>query len=587
MMGKKLFTEFPPVSDSEWREKIEADLKGKPYDRLYWRTGEGFSAPPYLREGDGSASDSGGDSLPGEPPFRRGNVFNALYPGWQIVQEVSVDDSEAAIARLEEAFASGVDACKLYSWSGQAKGADFLPVLKAVDFQYHPVHLSISDEPLAVLQGIYQQLNAAKMGSEILSGTLFCLGPDKGKVHSKALIDVCADSPHFRPLGIDLGWVDENGGTLSQQLAFALSRTVDFLSTLEADKKQILASLAFSFPTGSDFMLEVAKMRAFRMLFARMLEVMEIRDEKLQSPYIIAQGARWNKSRYDLHTNLLRATTECMSAAMGGAHAIVVSAFDKGVAPESVFSARLARNIQHLIKHEAFLDRVADPAGGAYYVEYLTDALAQSAWSLFQELEAGGGYQECLLSGKIDELLSTSALEKKAAIAKRKKVFVGVNKYPNTLEIKRPGDLGEMGDEGPAVFERLRFRTDTFSHKKGKRPLVFLLMTGDALMRNARAQFSRNLLGSGGFAIAQNEEPDNWQASLSQVENEKPQVVVLCGADQDYLPARLAEIRRSAPGALLLIAGKAREGLQADGYIYLGINAIELIEKLQSKLFSH
>jgi methylmalonyl-CoA mutase len=584
---KRLFEAFPPTDMAEWKAKVEADLKGRPFESLFWKPEEGLEIPPLLRADSLQELDPELQSLPGEFPFRRGNLFNQMDRGWQLVQEISVDREDLARKRMEEALAAGVQACKLYSWEGHAPGSLFSPILEQFDFRYQALHLFVSYDPLSLLKNIRHQLQERGLEPTVLTGTLFSLGVDTGRFPRESVLELMESSPSFRPLGIDLSVVDENGGTLSQQLAFALSRTVDVLTQTSASPERILRAMAFTFPTGSDFLLEVAKLRAFRMLFARLTEVMGIDDPELQSPFVLAQSSRWNKSRYDKYNNFLRLTTEALSAVLGGAHGVIVAAYDKLLNPETAFSARMARNLQHLLRHEAYLDQVADPAGGSYYIEYLTEVLAEKAWKTFQEVEAEGGYQASLLSGKIDQMLLDPALQKQEALALRKKVFVGINNYPNSEEVLgddlRPEDLG---DEGPTAFEKLRLGMDRWAEEREKRPTAYYLTYGDVRMRNARKTFSQNLLGCGGFSSVESSTQDQLDVALNEIAELQPELVVLCAADTDYGLKEIEAVKKAAPEAVVVIAGKPLEGLAPDFWIHARMNALEGLAALQQQVMA-
>lgn len=576
---RKLFSAFKGVPKADWTKKVEQDLKGKPLEQLNWQTYEGFEVAPFFTRKESSTKD-GVNSLPGERPFRRGNALNDLSGHWQMVQEISVDDNREAQTRIQEAREADIHAFKLYSWQGSSKGSDFLPVINELNFEQEALHLYASYEPLVLIDGINQIMTRKGIDRSKLTGTMTSLGIDTGKISRESVLKIMDGSPFFRCLGIDLSVVDENGGNQVHQLGFALSRTVDWVCQTPMDPQRVLRALNFTFPIGSDFLMEVAKIRAFRILFAFVAEKLGGKGESL-SPFILAQSARWNKSRYDAHTNLLRATTEAMSAVMGGAHAVSVSAYDKLLGPETAFSARLARNIQHLLKHESYLDQVADPAGGSYYVEHLTNALVEEGWKCFQQIEEEGGYKAALLSGRVDQMLIASQLKKQEDIAKRKRVFVGINDYPNTEEeLSEKLFPEDIGDEGPAQFERLRLKTDRWTKENEKRPSAFLLAYGDLRMRNARMQFASNLLGCVGLLTQTNNPGEALDVSLETLKASEAEIVVLCSSDAEYDSKMVNAARKALPEAVLIIAGKPEKPLKVDGRMYAGMDAVGFLEEV-------
>lgn len=576
---RKLFTAFKSVPKADWTKKVEQDLKGKPLEKLNWKTYEGFEVEPFYTRKESSKRD-GVNSLPGELPFRRGNALNDLTGRWQMVQEISVDNNIEAQARIREAREADIHAFKLYSWQGSSKGRDFLPVISELDFEQEALHLYASYEPLVLIDGINQLMKRKGIDRSKLTGTMTSLGIDTGRISRESVLKIMDGSPNFRCLGIDLSVVDENGGSQVHQLAFALSRAVDWVTQTPLETQRVLQALNFTFPTGSDFLMEVAKLRAFRMLFAFVAEKLGGKGESL-SPFVLAQSARWNKTRYDVHTNLLRGTTEAMSAVMGGAHAISISAYDKLLGPETAVSARLARNIQHMLKHESYLDQVADPAGGSYYVEHLTNTFVEEAWKCFQQLEEEGGYEACLLSGRIDQILIDSQLKKQDDIAKRKRIFVGINDFPNTHEeLSEKLNPEDIGDEGPALFERLRLKTDRWTLANERRPSAFLLAYGDLRMRNARTQFASNLIGCAGFTIQTNNPIEELFVSMESLKTSEADVVVLCASDADYDSKMVQAIRKALPNAYLVIAGKPEQKLEVNANMYAGMDAVNFLEEV-------
>lgn len=594
--SESLFSPFPPVEGANWRANIEKDLKGKPFESLVWRTLEGFDLQPYYRREDLAA---GTDTPPGVYPFRRGNTFNAAEPGWQPVQELTADHTDAA-HRLDEALAAEVPAFRLVSQEDEGVG-DLLGRLTLKD---HAVHLHLAQEPTLTVADLYSSLAGQGIDRKLLTGTL-----TNDPISAAAAADQAAEtaalgrceaglvhalpSPYLRALGLDLSYVEHQGGTLAQQIAFGLSTLVDYLTFFEATgsqltREQVLANVAVTFPTGGSFFMEVAKLRAFRMLYAQVVAHYGIEDPELQSPFLIARTSRWNKARYDLHNNLLRNTTEAISAIVGGANAVVVGAFNEVNGVETAQSARLARNIQGLLKFESYLNRTQDPAGGAYYVEQLTDELAQAAWKLFQAIESEGGFTESLEVGHISERLEAAANVKRDRLSKRKAVLVGVNQYPNTSEIQAPPSEAPPYARAADAFEMIRYRVDALA-RAGKRPQAFLLAFGDLRMRNARLQFSRNLLGVGGLEGVETATPDDLEASLQEAVALKPAVVVLCGGDPDYFEAGktvIARLREALPGAQLLLAGKPEgwQDLGVDEAIFAGQDAVAFLAQLTSKV---
>lgn len=564
----QLFEAFTPTSYQTWLEQITKDLKGKPLTALDWQIEPQLSASAI-------AAAETMPALQGEDfSLRRGSVFNQMDTGWQVVEEICVDDAQA-LSLIQK---SDAQAFLLYSHQTSPSAEAFIKVIEGIDHAQFAVHIHWEGD-IEVFWAAFTQYISGLADAQSFTGTFTGLQWHLAKTETYHRIAAFTQQhlPYFRPFTLALHNVQTS---IVSQISLALHLLVDWVEIFCQNGKtatEALSLTGFVFPVAGDFFPEIAKFRAFRMLFGRICEIYGIQATAAYSPFIVAQTASINKSRYDAYTNMLRTTTEAMSAAIGGAHAVCVCGYNATFAQPDGFSLRIARNVQHLLKHESHLDKVADAAGGAYYVESLTDTLAQTAWKAFQQWEAQGTYSQNQAQGKIQahlEALHTALLEK---IRKRKKVLVGVNQYPDTTEwMHTTGDFSN--EKGIAFeFEQLRAQTDAYSVQTGLRPYVLLYLFGEVNMRTARALFSRNLLGCGGFDILENEVPTH-----------PPVGVVLCSSDSEYLSEGkqlMATLRNQYPQAELLIAGKPEgiEALGADACFFAGIDAIAFLEARQAK----
>lgn len=590
----KLFEEFPPILPAEWEEQIRKDLKGKEPSALDWESGEGITLKAWYSASDAPAA---AGELPGEAPFRRGGILRSGNNAWQVVEPLPAQPA-AALARLREAREAGVYAFALPG------GEEYLAtILEHISLKDSALHISLPPGRLPALAAadVYMALSLQGQKPEVLTGTLR-LDPLSDAAlagHVPAYADLLPvegailsfrGSPSFRALGLDLGWVYEQGGTLTQQIAFALSLLAEYVSALrvfgsELDSRDLLRSIAITLPAGGPFLPEVAKYRAFRACWALLAKALGHEDAELQSPFVIARTGLWNKSAYDRHSNLLRLSTEILAAALGGAEAIIAGSYDEASGLADPAAPRLSRNLHRLLLHESYLDRVADPAGGSYYLEAATEALGAAAWQLFQEIEAEGGFLAGLASGKIAARLQASAEKRRWRFATRRSTLVGVNHYPNSEEVLAQPLPDAYLNRLAAPLEQIRSRVDRWSQAAGRRPLAFLLSFGDLTMRNARSQFARNLLGCGGIALRESSQPDDVEASLAELSALSPDFVVLCSADSAYFeqgPALSAGLRALLPQARLILAGKPEgwERSGADETLYAGMDAVEWLTRL-------
>lgn len=596
-----MFDAFPPITAEQWRAQVEQDLKGQPLERLTWRTGEGFDLKPYYRRENLSEGLSALDTLPGQPPFRRGNQFNAQDQGWQVVQELRLTDP-AATQRATEARQADTTALRLAQSAGEEAQTDLSALLRTLPLSQTALHLDLPQAPSLLAADLYMALSEQGVAAKLLTGTLVNdpLGAALATGHAvdhlslvnvEAGVSAFRDSPWFRGVGMDLSYVYEQGGTLTQQVAIALAAVVEYLDFLETSDSEVsraalLQNLAFTFPVGTSFFLEMAKFRAFRQAFARLLDAYELDDPALASPFVLGRVSTWAYTRYDAYNNLLRATTGAMSAVMGGTQALVIPPFDVLGDQSSATGDRLARNIQHLLVHESYLDRVKDPAGGSYYLEQATEALAAAAWQLFQQIEEAGGLYRAIEQGLVQGWIAAAQAQKAQRLATRRRTLVGVNQYANPGEVQPELDIPDDDTRAAVPFERLRQRADALAASRdGQRLRAYLLLFGDVKMRNARSQFARNLLSAGGLDVIETNHQTDAEAAVAEALSLRPEVLVLCAADGDYFDAGrtlLSRLQGELPQTRFLLAGQPEGWADTGAHhaIFAGIDAVAFLAQL-------
>lgn len=367
---------------------------------------------------------------------------------------------------------------------------------------------------------------------------------------------------------VDAAHWAESGATSVQELAYAIAEGVERLSGA-ADVDAAAESMTFVFATGSNYFFEIAKLRAARMLWAQAVAAFQPKDEASCRMKILARTALSNKSIYDPYTNLLRVTTEALSAVIGGCDALDVR--------PARFPERLAKNVQLILKEESHVDGVADPAGGSYYIEALTEALARESWKLFQQIEAEGGFAKAQAS--IGQAVAASRAAKEKAMATRRKVMVGVNNYPDLKEtaLDEATDLAGAEWRQARAFEEIRLRTERHAANSGGRPRLLLLKRGDLKMRMARATFCQNFFGCAGFEIVEGEEIDP-----------AADLIVLCSSDAEYLELTKSVI--PSVKAPVIVAGNPKEQIEAlkeagvAGFVHVLSNHVDTLIEWQDKL---
>ncbi len=578
-----LLEEFPPVSTSEWEAAIARDLKGADYEkRLIWRSQEGLTVKPYYRAEDlkGLASM---DAAPGKFPYRRG----ARATGdWRIREEIDAENVKTANREACAAVAAGAEEIAFSGVLVEGR-ADLNGLLKNLDEV--PIHFKRADEQLIRLA--IDKLVAGRRAAPISTGCDALTGVDV------AAAAIAAAPIGLVPFTIHGDTFEEAGATAAEEVGLTLATGVDFAgamldSGVEAGKAA--ASLEFSFAMSSNYFFQIAKLRAFRLVWARAVESFGGARSQA-SAQIAARTSAWNKTVYDPHVNILRATTEAMAAVIGGANSVTVAPFDTCYRRPDEASRRLARNTQLLLKHEACLGRAADAAGGSYAVEEFTDFLASEGWKIMQKIEARGGYRKAQKEGMIAAMLERSMAAREKSIAQRRRVFVGTNQFANPAEQALDRYEGERNCEarhgtrrrGAQAYEELRMRTERHAAGGGSIPLVLLAEFGDVKLRAARSNFAANFFACAGF-----ETVTRRFRKAAEIATAEGDLIVLCSADAEYaatvaeLAPRLRAMNRITP---VIVAGNPEDAasLTAMGvanFVHAQSNPLEVLAKWQERL---
>jgi len=385
------------------------------------------------------------------------------------------------------------------------------------------------------------------------------------------------------------------GASASWELAGALAAGVEYLRVLtEAglDVADAVRQISFRFAADDDQFMTIAKMRAARLLWARVAEVVGAADAGAATVH--AESSLPMMTQRDPWVNMLRCTLAAFGAGIGGADTVLVHPFDvalpggaTGIAP--AFSRRIARNTQLLLLEESHLGQVLDPAAGSWFVEELTEQLAQSAWADFQSIEQKGGFTPAteFLLGRIDEI----AERRSDDIAHRRTPVTGVNEFPNLEEAPL-----ELTDTLPGVaryaagFEALRNRSDAHLAVAGSRPRVLLLPLGPLAEHNIRTTFATNLLASGGIEAVNPGMLTAGGVAAAVATAGNPPVAVICGTDTRY-GAEASDVvtaARTAGVDEVLLAGPEKAVADAaakpDGYLTARIDAVEALSTLLTRL---
>ena len=352
--------------------------------------------------------------------------------------------------------------------------------------------------------------------------------------------------------------------------------------------------------------MEIAKIRAARFLWAKVVNAYGPSDAEITRTHIHSLTADWNKTLYDPYVNMLRTTTESMSAIIGGTNSLTVKPFNAIYEAPNKFSERIARNQQLILKEESYFDKIVDPGAGSYYIENLTDSLIEEGWKLFLEIDEAGGFIEAFKKGMVQQQIRESAEARDKAIASRRKILVGSNQYPNFTEhldshieahVMEPVDCSMENAfvetlkpyRGAQEFERLRSRTDGYA-RGHRRPAAFMFTYGSLSMRRARSQFSGNFFACAGFEVIDNNGFKTVDDGVKAALESKAEIVVICAADEDYPQIAPEILEKIGDQAIVVVAGYPKDSvdeLKSKGlkhFIHVKSNVLETLQEFQQML---
>jgi methylmalonyl-CoA mutase len=702
-----LLAEFPAVSYDDWRKLVEAELKGAPFDkRMFAPTYEGITLRPIYRRED-TAGLPHVNSFPGFAPFARGgNASGYLKEPWAVSQEIAysspADFNHAARnslsrglnalnmvldkatrnghdpdwARPEEVGSGGLSIATLDDLDRALEGIDLDKTslfirsgASAMPFAALLVALArkrgklpsalrgcIEMDPLGILahEGTLPQSSAGAY-REMAALTQWAA------VHAPGLQTICVHSRSWH----------ESGGNAVQELAFTLATGIEYVREMDKQGAQVdlvAPRMRFAVTVGVNFLMEIAKLRALRMLWSRAIGAAG-GNEASRKLSLHVRTSQWNKTVYDPYNNLLRVAVEAFAGVLGGCDSMQAGPFDEVIRPPDDVSLRIARNTQLVLQKECDLTQVIDPAGGSWCIESLTAELAAKAWTLFQEVERLGGMEAALRAAFPQKIVAAAAAEKIKAVSRRRDSIVGVNQYANPGEkplqrsdaedksfyrqrvrqvashrtsledweneavldklsrivdfngtglfeacVKAVSAGATLGETARAIriadtacnpvtpvcltraavpFERLRDAMARSGTARKGRLEVFLCNMGALRDYKARADFSRGFFATGGDEVVSPEGFRTPEAAAEAFAKSKARIAVICSTDENYpalVPALVAAIRLSQPGAMIVLAGYPQDQIEAhkqagvDEFIHVRADAVELLAKFHSRL---
>lgn len=407
-MKEKLFQDFDPVSSKQWKQQIQFDLKGADYNQtLIWESPEGIKVKPFYHNDE----------------FESEIRVQTNVSDFKILQRIYVFDVEKSNKRAKETLNRGAESIYFTIEKPETDLSvlfDKLP--KEIIYYVKPLFLSeefsLKINDFAKANKLQIKLLIDPIGQLAQDGNWFSnLDTDFSTLNNlNAKVDISL-------LSIDSGLYQNAGANMVQQLAYTLAHINEYFNRIPNLKSQIDIEVSVD----SNYFFEIAKLRALRMLF----DVLKKEYNYDFDCHIIAQPTKRNKTLYDYNVNMLRTTTECMSAVLGGADAVSNLAYDVLFHKENEFGDRISRNQLLVLKHESYFDKVDNPSDGAYYIETITEQLAEKALELFKDIEKNGGLITQLIEGTIQRKIAESAEKEQVLFDEGKEVLLGTNKYPN------------------------------------------------------------------------------------------------------------------------------------------------------------
>lgn len=410
---EKLFSEFNGLTSAQWKEQIVKDLKGVDFNQLVWKTHNGFDVNPFYTAEDLKETK--------QPLFTRSD--------WDICEQIMVADEKEANQRALKALEGGASGLSFFI----NKKINTSVLLKDISLKHIYSQFNISNDALHVLDDLkefYGKVNEhdGKIKCFVNIDPLHLLA-FYGEWHEDEAKDLSVLNK-LQHIPVNVGLYEDAGASTVNELAIGLAHANEYFNYLSEQKNLKDKSLHFSFSVAPDFFTEIAKFRAFRKLIALLQE-----QYRTNFPvHIHAQTTMADKSSMDIYNNMLRTTTEAMSAVIGGANSLCVLPYNEGFEKGSEFSSRIAINQQHILKDESYLNKVADISAGSYYIESVTDSIAEKAWEQFKVIESKGGFIACLKNNFIQDLITQGANSLQEEFNEGKLVLVGVNKFQNKEE---------------------------------------------------------------------------------------------------------------------------------------------------------
>lgn len=589
-----------------------ADLPEDPERLLETTTYDGVTISPLY----GPRDEHPENALPGVFPFVRGrDAARDVNAGWKVSARFGVAESDAAKVNrsILDGLNNGVSALWLRVGGSDLPAASIAEAVDGVLLDLAPLVVDAGDATEAAAHAVFELLdrttaeNPEAVDIRLGGATLTSQFSGATAPELETLVDLAAHSAAraetVRAITVD-GTVFHNAGAGdAQELGAAVAAGLEYLRALTSSGVSIgdaLGQLEFRFAATDDQFQTIAKFRAARVLWSRVAQVSGAPDAGGAPQHAVTSEAMM--SQRDPWVNMLRTTLAAFGAGIGGADAITVLPFDVALeggasGVSKTFAARIARNTQLLLLEESHLGRVLDPGAGSWYIEQLTDDIAEKAWNFTQKIEADGGYRAALESGTLASSIAETKAARDSDVAHRRMPLTGVNEFPNLAEapltsvgLERAGTAPRVARYG-AAFEALRDRSDAYLAEHDARPLALLVPLGSVAEHNVRTTFAANLLASGGIE-SQNPGPLTESSIAEAVRTAGARIAVVCGTDKRYTEEASSAVSalRAAGIERVLLAGPEKlftditgQG-RPDNFLTAKVDAIAVLSDLLTNL---
>ena len=591
---KSLFSEFSPVSKQEWLEKVNVDLKGADFDKtLVWKNLSNINIQPFYNTEDTITQLK-----------NTGENSQALVNYRLIDACCNESGNKLALKAIEEGM-NGL----IFKICENCKAAD---LLQGLNLNEITVSFILGNNAVEFAKDFFSYASKNGVKTENLKGyfntSLISNYVTTGTVEAAAfdavaeLVKLADTYPNYKAITISGTEYLDSGANQVQEIAYTLNSLVyviDELTKRGIEVQSVFNNLNFNLAIGLEYFVEIGKFRAFNNLLSEVANKYGVSDF---SNTITAKTSIWSKSVTDAETNLLRCTTEAMSAILGNVDGVLIDAYDKEFKDSSDFSSRIAGNITTILREESYFGKVSNPVDGSYYIEEVSTKIAEKALELFKSIESNGGFAVAFENETIQQQIAEIRLQKIKLISQRRLPMVGINKYPNLMETVKIEVLSS-GDDAASTkvlkprrasleIEAIRKTTEELVAKTGVRPIVELASFGNLTMRKARAAFAYDFIGVSGFNVQQEKSFASALEAAESSAKSNSNVVVICSSDQDYDENAVAYVkafRALNTDKVLLLAGapaNMNELTEAglDGCVNLRSDVIASISSIQQKV---